>query len=714
MPLLRALDLSKRTAVSVAVAYLLIAAAWIWLSDWALLAFMDDPERISELQTLKGWGFVGVTAAGLYLVLTRQLARFESSATLLRFLVERLPDVLFRFRLRPDRGVDFVSPSVKALSGYSPKAFEKDPRLALEIVHPEDRERLERYLANPDEVRGPVALRWRRPDGTTRWMEAHASVVRDPDDRVVAVEGMIRDVTERHETERLRRLLEAAVEATRDAVIVTDATGRIEYVNPAFERITGWTAEEARGENPRILKSGRQSGSFYRRMWEKLGAGEAFRGEFVNRRKDGSLYRQEATITPVVDDEGRPTHYVGVARDVTERQRLEKQLREAQKAEVLGHASGGIAHDCRNILGVIQAHADLALEAVEEGRSPEDDLKRITDAVQRGSRLLSALLSLGRKEELQGEPACLGDLVREMRPTLRALFPQTVDVEIEADDDLMAKVDPGSVHQMVLNLATNARDAMPEGGRFTLRVAPAETANPNGPGPDDAAGGWIQVVVTDTGTGIDGDTLERVFEPLFTTKSPDRGTGLGLSMVARLVEAHGGRASIDSEVGKGTTARLFFPALDREGADEPSDGRPSPERAGAGAPRGSERVLIVEDEEPLRRVLTQALERLGYRVVAAANGREALRILEAHPVDLVMTDLIMPEMGGRELLDEMRLLGFDDVPVIFMSGYQVTDVGGGSRADGFHGFLEKPWTLEELAAGVRQALDRKSAKVSRR
>ncbi len=692
----------------IALAYAVLAFGWIALSDLFLEQLTQDPGSMRLLGTVKGGLFVLVTAVGLYWIVGRQLGRSERDAHMLRFMVECVPEVLYRHRLAPARGFEFVSPAIEEVSGYPPSAFYKNPNLALELVHPDDRGGMEEAAREAAESGSPLELRWVRADGEVRWVEHRVTLVRDGEGRATGIVGIARDVSARKEGEEKRKLLEAAVEAAGESVLVTDEQGRIEYVNPAFERITGYTLGEIRGENPRILQSGEQPAVFYNRMWSKLLAGEAFHGEFLNRRKDGSLYRQEATITPILNGNGRPTRFVGVARDVTERRLLQGELREAQKAELLGQLSGGIAHDCRNVLGVIQAHADLGLSALDDGRSPREELEEIAATVQRGSRLLKGLLSLGRKGDFEFEHTSLSDLIREMRRTLQAVFPESVEVELDPGVDFSAAVDQGSVYQMVLNLATNARDAMPAGGRFTLRITrlPGKEAGPSLNGTRESEPeSWIQLEVTDTGTGMDEETRRRIFEPLFTTKPPGKGTGLGMSMVVRLMEAHGGRITIESALGEGTTARLLFPPSQSPSSEAPTPSAPTTSnRNGIELETGTERILVVEDEEPLRRAMVRTLERLGYGVVQGADGKEALRLLAEEEVDLVITDLVMPNLGGRELHDEMQLIGLADLPVLFMSGYRAEDIETGSLPAASRTLLEKPWTLPELAARVREAL----------
>jgi len=511
-------------------------------------------------------------------------------------------------------------------------------------------------------------------------------------------------------------ILTAAIEAANDSVVITDARGTIRYVNPAFTRITGWSREEVLGENPRILKSGHQDEAFYRRMWETLTAGRVFEGRFVNRRKDGSLYTQEATITPVRGPGGEIEHFVAVARDVTEEELLEEWVRSAERTQVLGQVAGGVAHDFRNILGILSSHVELAQERVRAGEVPRAELDEMGRAVEKGTDLVRKLLTLGGKDRFELATRSLGALVQELRPLLETVLPESVTVELRIPDEDPAtvRIDPGALEQVIVNLATNARDALPGGGRVLLTVdrpSGIDAASPHRAigVVEDVEGGWVRLRFRDDGAGMEGETLSRIFEPFFTTKEDRGGTGLGLASVARIVRLHGGAVVVSSRRGEGTTVDLYLrPAQEAaEGVEAEAD-HPG-EAAGNGAPpRGEgERILVVEDEPALLEAARRLLERFGYSPVPASNGAEALEILEEREgeVDLVVTDLVMPGMGGKELFERMGVLGLRSVPVLFTSGYGAGELDRSLPPGAEDRFLEKPWSPEELARKVRRVLD---------
>lgn len=701
---------ARRRALLIAGGYAVAALGWILGTD-ALLGFYGSSSVWHGLaDAAKGTLFVGVTALLLYTLLRGYLSRTEHVAAHLDLLARRSPDMIFRYRLHPERGYEYVSPAAELLTGYTVAEHYANPDLPLEIVHPDHREELRRQLEHPEGLRSSDEVRWVHRDGSTVWVELRTSVVRDHAGQVVGVEGIVRDITGRRKRDRRRRILAAAVEAANDSVVITDPEGRIEYVNPAFTRITGWTREAALGRNPRILRSGVQDPAFYRRMWEALTSGHSFQGRFVNRRADGTLYTQEATIAPLIGPSGKVEHYVAVARDVTERELMERQLREAQMAEVVGHFVGGVSHDFRNLLGIVQAQVELAAGLEAEGRYPAAELAEIASATKRGTELVRKLLTLGRPGEVAAAPVSLAEIVAGLHASLRAILPDAIALElhIAPGDELMVHADRGAIEQILLNLVGNARDALPAGGTIVVEVARTDQL---GAESNDAVlgvvekppEGWIRLCVRDDGQGIQPAAMERIFEPFYTTKPAGQGTGLGMPMVARLARLHAGAVTVRSRPGYGTSATLLLPAL--AGA-EPE--RPQEDAAAGAAPRGrGQRILVVEDEEPLLQVQMKALRRLGYEPLAARDGSQALTILQARSteIDLVMTDVMMPGRGGRELYDDMGAVGLRGIPVVFMSGHSVIDLPGRLPPGVERRFLEKPWTVKQLARKVADVLD---------
>ena len=504
--------------------------------------------------------------------------------------------------------------------------------------------------------------------------------------------------------ESQRALLAAAIEQAADIVVITDIAGTIQYVNRAFERVSGYTRAEVLGENPRLLKSGTQDAAFYKRMWETLNRGEVWSADFVNKGKDGAEYRQESTIFPVRDGAGTVTHYVAVARDRTRERALEAQLRQAQKMEAVGQLTGGIAHDFNNLLSVILLNMQFVREALQD-RHPDllSEVADVEEAGRKASEMTRQLLGFSRHADLRLVPTDLREVVRGLSSLMRRLLPESIDILIVAEQPVRSvDADARSVEQMLLNLATNARDAMPEGGKMRVAVDEFEIDEDfRMRHPWAALGHYVRVSVQDTGVGMDAATLVRVFEPFFTTKPPGVGTGLGLAMVYGLTKQHGGFVLVESAVGEGTAVHLYFPvaASKPRAAPEPS--------TGTALPRGSETVLLVEDEETLRRTAQRVLERFGYRVLVAVDGRGGLELFRQHKAEIavVVSDLVMPHMSGGQLYEALQRECPEGVRFLLVSGYTGRELAARRKVDQTIPFLQKPWTLDELLRQVRALLD---------
>lgn len=510
--------------------------------------------------------------------------------------------------------------------------------------------------------------------------------------------------TERHRADERLRLQSTALNAAANVIVITDREGVIEWVNPAFTALTGYTLEEAVGHTPRLVKSEMTDPATHEELWTTIRAGRVWRGELVNRRKDGTLYSQALTITPVQDEHGATLHLVGVGEDVTHRRQLEAQLRQAQKLEAIGQLTSGISHDFNNILSVILANAELVATDVTPAHTElRDDIQDIQAAATRGAEMIKKLLGFGRQAELLMQPVDLDEVVRGMSGMLRRLLPETIRIEVHGDEPVGAvRADIGAVEQILMNLATNARDAMPDGG--TLRIECTEVRIDDEyrtTHPWMVAGNYVCLAVSDTGVGMDEQTKAKIFDPFFTTKPPGKGTGLGMPMIYGLTKQHGGFVHVYSEPGRGTSVRTYFQVALNEAAVALS-----PVRALTGVGGGNETILLAEDDEALRRTGKRILERLGYTVLLAADGEEALELYRVHSgeVDLVISDLVMPKLGGRELYETIRRMG-KPVKFVLATGYAATEVKAHAGFDVLVRHLPKPYTLTEVADVVRDVLD---------
>jgi PAS domain S-box-containing protein len=516
----------------------------------------------------------------------------------------------------------------------------------------------------------------------------------------LALLGTITDITERRRREvEVNRLSQAAAQAP-DSIEITDETGALVYVNPAFERTMGYTASEVLGKNPRILKSGRQDRAFYDDMWQVLTRGEVWRGHIVNRCKDGSLVEQEATIAPVRDGSGKIVNYVAVKRDVTKELELQRQITQLQKMEGIGRLAAGVAHDFNNLLGVISGYGELAQRGLDPAGAPFAKLTQVLKASERAADLTRQLLAFSRQQNLQPKVLDLSAVVLDAEKMVRRIVGEDVEVATVLRQKLgRIKADPGQIHQIVLNLAANARDAMREGGRLLLETAEVELDGPYARvHPPCKAGSYVNLIVTDNGCGMPPEVKSRIFEPFFTTKALGSGTGLGLATVYAIVKQSGGYIWVYSEVGHGTTFKIYFPRVDE---DLPADVAKSPREA----VRGSGTILLVEDERMLRELLTETLTASGYTVLAAEEGGAACRIAKTHvgTIDLLITDVIMPGATGKKVAEEITAAR-PITKILYISGYTGEAIGRAGVLEAGAPLLPKPFSAHALTQRVREIL----------
>ncbi|MCA9968817.1 MAG: PAS domain S-box protein [Anaerolineales bacterium] len=690
----------------------------------------------------------------------------------------------------------------------------------LNFVHPDDdhatRDAMAQ-LASAEPVLNFVN-RYQHRDGSYRWIEWRTV----PADNLVY--GSARDVTRRVEREERLRLQDAALQAAASAIVITDRDGVIQWANPAFAQLTGYALDETLGKNPReLVKSGIHSPRFYEALWETILQGDIWRGEIVNRRKDGTLYTEEASITPVRDESGEITHFVAiklditdrkkareererllahvraqteevlqiiqtvpegvlllnrdgrilianpraeaylallsgariggvlthlgerelaafqtspppgqwhveevngrtfhilaraveagpanqgwvfVLRDVTEQQAVQRQLQRQERLAAIGQLAAGIAHDFNNIMAVISLYAQLLAQSIELSSTQQARLKTIEQQSNRAAQLIQQILDFSRRTVLERQPLDLHPLLKEQVKLLQRTLPEHILIQLDAMPvEYIVQADPTRIQQTIMNLAVNARDAMPEGGQLRFTLAHELFADAGrAPLPDMAAGSWIRLSVADTGCGMATHVLDHVFEPFFTTKEPGQGTGLGLAQVHGIIAQHGGYIAVKSEVGVGSTFDCYLPALVLDTGEDDTADVPA-----AAMPRGQgELLLIVEDEATLREAMMEILEVWGYQVLAAANGDEALTLLKEHGanVALVLSDIIMPRMGGKALLHALRDAGWE-MPVILLTGHPLTADPGDWRAQNVRATLSKPVLPAKLAQTVADVL----------
>ncbi len=509
---------------------------------------------------------------------------------------------------------------------------------------------------------------------------------------VVRARRASRESTLARELHMARGTLSSLLDAAPVSILVLDPERRVTVWNASAARTFGWTADEVLGGPYPIVPEGEASS--FRELFDRVMRGEGFTGvEAPRQRKDGSTVHLRIHTAPMRDADGRVFAAMAILEDLTERRRLEAQIRQGERLEAVGRLAGGIAHDFNNLLTVILGLCEVLERAPAGSARAGEGLTQIRECAEHAASLTAQLLAFSRRQVLHPEIADIGELVRATSGMLSRLIGEKIEMVLElAPEPLAVRVDPSQFDQMLVNLLVNARDAMPDGGRVVVRTVLDEGPN------DDDAGGWARIEICDQGRGIDVDVLPHIFDPFFTTKRSGQGTGLGLSTVHGIVEQSGGRIRVESALGEGATFRVWLPLA--EGAPTPRGAAPTTDH-----PRGSELVLLVEDDPQVQRVASRMLGTLGYEVHVASDGCEALERLDAglEPA-LVVTDLAMPRMGGLELADRLRARG-RALPIVFVSANLDDDALRGEIDAGRASFLQKPFTLSALATTLRARLD---------
>jgi len=629
------------------------------------------------------------------------LKRAEEGQSLLAAIVETSGDAIIGKKL--DGTILSWNKGAETLYGYT--AEEAQGR-NISLILPEDR------IDEITEIYGRVIKgEWIRPyesvrkkkDGKLVDVSARASPIWDSSGQVIGVSVISRDISDLKRTQESRARLALAVERTAESVVITHADGTIMYVNPAFEQVTGYRREEVVGQNPRLLNGGKQRPEFFQAMWATLTQGRTWTGVLINKKKDGTIYEAEAVISPMRDETGQVINYVAVERDVTRERHLEEQLRQAQKMEAIGQLAGGIAHDFNNLLTIITGYGQLLLEDLEPDDPCRLKMIEINKAANRAVVLTRQLLAFGRRQVLVSEVLDLNDVLSNMEKMLHRLISEDIELVIVQGESLgRARTDRGQIEQVIMNLALNARDAMPGGGRLTIETLNVDLDDAYAAShPEVAPGAYVMLAVSDNGCGISREVQARIFEPFFTTKEKGKGTGLGLSTVYGIVRQSEGHVTVYSEPGQGSTFKIYLPCV-----KEQSGLRVSPE-AGAVTPLGgSETILLVEDEEAVRLLVKNILEGLGYKILVATCGDEALALCKQHPapIPLLLTDLVMPGMSGRELADYLKFL-YPDMKLLYMSGYTDDTILRSGTLGVAVAFIGKPFTPQAIARKVRGVLD---------
>ncbi len=543
-------------------------------------------------------------------------------------------------------------------------------------------------------------------DGRLAWFDTSKLPLRDSEGVIIGILGTSIDITDRVKAEQGNiqimdqlRKQSRALEQIPTSVVITDLQGNIEYVNPKFSEVTGYAFEEVKGKNPRILKSGNTSLDEYSKMWKEIKSGNEWHGEIQNKRKNGEFFWESISISCVIGESGKITHYLAAKEDITTRKRLEQQLLQSQKLEGVGTLAGGIAHDFNNLLAMVLGSAELLGAHLADQPKLKKYVERIIEASERGTSISRQLLIFSRPDQAILKPISLSQTILELEELLHHFLPKTITIESEINvDNGIILGDAGQIHQALLNLAINAGDAMTNVGRLTIaeKSVSSEFMNKHY-----SVGNSVQYValsVSDTGTGIDESVIAKIFDPFYSTKERGKGTGLGLAMVHGIVKNHNGFIDVVSTVGKGSTFTMYFPILLHEPEEKMKESIVSLERR-------NETILLVDDEEHIREMITEFLEDSGYQVYATSNGIDALEIFGRYheSIDLVISDLGMPKMGGEELYRKIRKID-GKVPVMVSSGYLDGTTKENLLKLGIKDVITKPSKLQDIQKAILVAL----------
>lgn len=544
---------------------------------------------------------------------------------------------------------------------------------------------------------------WRK-DGTS-FPSEYFSYPITKDEAIIGAVVTFIDITERKQAEEQLRMLSSSVEQASEAILITDMKGDIRYINPAFTRLTGYSEEEATGKNPKILNSGSQSDAFYREMWGVINQGNAWQGRVVDRKRDGSFYPAMLTISPIKSESGEITHYVGIQQDLSDYEDLESQFHQAQKMEAMGTLVGGIAHDFNNMLAGMTGNLYLAKKKIPENPEVVKMLSSVEQLSFRAADMIQQLLTFARKGQVSMKQLPLVPFIKETLKLLRTSVPENIALHHDiCSDQLLINGDGTQLHQVLMNLINNARDAIEDVKNPTIKVK-LDLFEPDKKfiqkHPYFKTGAYACLCVEDNGSGIPEDQIEHLYEPFFTTKQEGKGTGLGLAMTFGAVKTHHGYIEVASRVGKGTIFHVYLPLLEVEGMISPSSDIREVVVEGCG-----ETILLVDDDKQVLEIGREVLKSLGYRVLVASNGLDAIELFSAKrgEIALIIMDVVMPGLSGVKSAEQIQKI-HPDVKIIFSTGYDKEASLSGRMASEEVSVLSKPYNINDLAKVIRERLE---------
>lgn len=506
------------------------------------------------------------------------------------------------------------------------------------------------------------------------------------------------DITEQKKAITEVQIMKTAIEQSPSSIVITSIEGNIEYVNPKFCELTGYSFKEALGKNPRILKSHTNNLVDYKEMWNTLTSGKVWEGEFHNRKKDGTPFVEQATISPIINKDGEIIHYVAVKEDITEKRRMRDQIHQKQRLEAIGQLAGGVAHDFNNILTAILGHADSFLSNCCSDSNCTEDVIEIRHSAERAAHLTQQLLIFSRKEQINKEIFDINELITNLKKMLIRLIPEDINFIVNTKEEpIFILADPGQVEQVIVNFIVNSVDAIHDHPNPTQKDITLSTRKTT-----KNKEHICKIEIKDSGAGISSDVLPHIFEPFYTTKDKFKGTGLGLSTIYGIVKQNSADIDVKSTELTGTTFTVSWPL-----AIQPTKTKVEVTETTSDK-QGSEVILFVEDDQVIRRLISRHLESLGYTTITAANGLEALDKYDEQNgiVDLLFTDVVMPIMDGQKLAKEIRKRN-QNIPILFASGYLDNELHQDIQNISKEYFINKPYTLKNIGPKLRALLDKK-------
>jgi len=612
-----------------------------------------------------------------------------------RDMVEQINDVIFTTDVK---GIfTYISPSVEVLGGYKPGELvgHSMNEFVDPVFLPKIKEQFVKVMAGTLE---PSEYRIRIQSGEFRWVRTSSKPIMEGN-KPVGMRGVITEITARKQVEETVTLLSHTVRSIAECVSITDLNNKILFVNQAFLDLYGYSESEIIGKPigtvampdgadiPEIVTTTIKSG------WQ---------GEIINRKKDGTEFPISLSTSVVLDEMGKAIALVGIADDITEQKKLRQELLQSQKMESIGTLAGGIAHDFNNILNIIMGYASFLENAKISPHKRDESLAAINNAIQRGAALVRQILTFARKSDVAFGPLNLVELLRELLSMLQQTFPKTIIFKEVIEKKIpFISADRSQIHQALLNLCVNARDAMPNGGSITLAVMKKNGAELREQFPSAEMDSYLCLQVSDTGEGMTEAIRSKIFDPFFTTKEMGKGTGLGLSVVFGVVQAHHGFVDVESVLGQGTTFHLYFPVPQESEIPQIIKSQEDSLEI-----EGTEIILLVEDEEYLREMGHLTLESQGYQVYEAQDGLQAVEMYKMHheEIALVLTDMGLPGLTGMDVFKAMKEIN-PEVKLLFMSGFVEPDVKAMLLEAGARGFIQKPYTRQELLLRLRAVLD---------